>query len=137
VNDREVLNGCLGNSDVWNSICGRRQRWEKRERKMANRVTKLRTMGPIPGIDGIEPFELGDASPFHHSHQIQAGVGDSPGAVGKTDQRKHRARRPDFGVTRACSLERGQRKDNVANRARPNEKSTTGDKIACPTAING
>ena len=110
------------NRDVRNPFRGRRQRGEERERKMAHSISKLRTMGPVPGIDGVERFELRDAGAFHDSHQIQASIGDSPGAVGEADQRQHRTRRPDFGVGRARSFERGKRKDNVADRARPNQQ---------------
>ena len=137
MDDREVFKRMRRNNDVRDSFGGRRKRGEKRERKMAHSLSKLWTMGPVPGIDGVEGFQLRDASPFHHSHQIQTRIGDSPGTVGEADQRKHGARRPNFGVSRASGLERGERKDNVADRTGPNQKSSTGDKIACPTAING
>ena len=102
---------------------GRRKRGEKRKRKMAHSISKLRTMGPVPGIDRVERFELRDAGPFHHSHQIQAGIGDGACTIGEADQRKHWARHPNFGVSRARSLERGERKNDVANRSRPNEQA--------------
>jgi hypothetical protein len=68
MNDREVLNGCIRNGYARNSLSGRGECREKRERKMAHSISKLRTMGPIPGIDGIESLQLRDASPFNHSH---------------------------------------------------------------------
>jgi hypothetical protein len=120
MDDREVPDGCGRNSDVRNPFGGRRQRREKREREMAQSISKLRTMGPVPGIDRVERFELRDAGSFHHSHQIQAGIGNRSGAVRKANQGQHRTRSPDLGVNRACGLECGKRKNDVANRARPN-----------------
>lgn len=124
MDDREILRRRRGNSDVGNPFHGRRKRREKRERKMAERISKLRTMGPVPGIDGVECFKRGDARPFHHSHQIDAGIGDSPGAVREANQGKHRARSPDFGVIGAGGFERRERKDDVADRARPDQQTS-------------
>jgi hypothetical protein len=124
MNDGEVLDGGLGHGDARRAFRGRRKRGEKRERKMAHSISKLRTMGPVPGIDGVERFQFRDASAFHNSHQIQTSIGKSPGTIGEADQRQHRTRRPDFGVSRAGSLERGERKDNVADRAGANKQAT-------------
>jgi len=133
MNHRKVLNGCLGNGYARNPLGRRRKRGEKRERKMAHGISKLRTMGPVPGIDGVERLQLRNAGVFHHSHQIQTGICDGAYPIGETDQRQHRTRRPDFGVSRARSFKRGKRKDNIADRARANEQSSTGGKTACPT----
>lgn len=83
-------------------------------------------MGPVPGIDGVERFELWHPGPFHDAHQIQAGIGESAGAVRKTYQGEHRTRSPDFGISSAGCLERGEGKDNVADRTRPNQKASVG-----------
>ena len=120
-----------------NTFCRRRQCREERERKMAHSVSKLRTVRSVPRVNRVERFQLRDASPFHDAHQIQASIGDSPGAIGEADQRQHRTRRPDFGITRPRRFQRRKRKNDVADRARPNQQATTGDKIACPTPING
>ena len=124
MNDSEVLNGCLGNGDLRDPFRGRRKRRKKRERKMAYSISKLRTMGPVPGIDGVERFQLRDAGPFHDSDQIQASVGDSPRAVCEANQRQHRARRPYFGVGRPSRFQSRERKDNVADRTRTDQKTT-------------
>ncbi len=94
-------------------------------------------MGPVPGINGVERLKLRHARPFHDSHQIQAGIGDSAGMVGKTDQGQHRTRSPDLGISGAGSLQRWEGKDNVADRTGANEEATTGDEIACPTPASG
>jgi hypothetical protein len=141
MDDREILRCYFRNGDMRNPFRGRRQRRKKRERKMPHSISKLRTTCPVPGIDGVERFELWHACPFHHAHQIQAGIGDSAGMIGKTDQGQHPTRSPDFGisarVSRAGCLERREGKDNVADRAGADEEATTGDKIACPTPTIG
>jgi hypothetical protein len=127
MDDREVLDGCPRNGDMRDAFGGRRQRRKERERKMANRVAKLGAVRAVPGIDGIERFELGDAGAFHYSHQIQGSVGNSPGAIRETDQREHRSRCPDFRISRSGGFERGERKNNVADRAGANEQSAFND----------
>jgi len=121
MDDRKVLRCYFGNGDMRNPFRGRRQRREECERKMAHSISKLRTTGPVPGINGVERVELRHAGPFHDAHQIQAGIGESAGTIGKTYQGEHRTRSPDFGisarVSRAGSLERREGKDNVADRA--------------------
>ena len=117
MDDREVLSGDLRDRNLRRAFGGRRKRGEERERKMAHSVSKLRTMGPVPGIDGVEGFQRGNAGPIHDSHQIQGSVGKSPGAVGEADQGKHRTRGPNFGIRRAGGFERGERKNDVADRA--------------------
>ena len=106
VDNRKILDRLPWNSDVRNPFRGRRKRGEERERKMAHSVSKLRAMGPVPGIDGVERFELRDAGAFHHAHQIQTGIGDSPRTIREADQRQYRARRPGFGVTCARGFKR-------------------------------
>jgi hypothetical protein len=120
MDDRKVLRCYFGNSDVGDSVRGRWKHREECERKMAHSISKLRTMGPVPGIDGVELFQRRDTGPLDDAHQIQAGIGDSACAVGKTDQREHRTGSPDFGVIGAGGFERRQRKDDVADRAGTN-----------------
>ena len=91
---------------------------------MAHSVSKLRTLRPVPGVDGIERFEVRDAGVFHDAHQVQAGIRDSPRAIGEADQGEHRSRRPDFGVIGAGGFESGQGKNHIADGARTNEKSS-------------
>src|SRR5437879_1214408 len=90
---------------------------------MPHRVTKLGTAGPVPGVDRVERFERDDAGVFDHAHQIEASVGDGPRAIGKADQRQHRARSPDLGVIGAGGFKRGQRKNAVADRTGPDQQS--------------
>jgi hypothetical protein len=93
---------------------------------MPHSISKLRTTGPVPGINGVERVELRHAGPFHDAHQIQAGIGESAGTIGKTDQGEHRTRSPDFGISGAGGLERREGKDNVADRTGPDEEATVG-----------
>jgi hypothetical protein len=123
MDDREVFNRLRWYSDVRNPFRGRRQRREKRERKMAHSISKLRTMGPVPGIDGVERLQLRDARSLYYPHQIQTGIGDGAHTIGKANQGQHRARRPDFGVICPSRFQRRERKNNIADRARPNEQS--------------
>ena len=103
--------------DARNPFRGRRQRGKERERKMADSVAKFGTVRSVPGIDGVERLQLRNAGAFDHSDQIQASIGESAGAIGEADQGQQGARRPHFGVIGARSFERGERKDDVADRA--------------------
>jgi len=123
MNDREVLNRLWRDSDTRDSLHRRRQRREEREWKMAHGTSKLRTIGPVPGIDGIERFELRNVGAIHDSDQIQTSVGNRACTVGEADQREHRARRPDFGVIGASGFEGGKREDDVADRTRADQKT--------------
>ena len=89
---------------------------------MAYGIAKLGAIGSVPGIDGVEGFKLGDAGVFDHAQQIEAGIGDRACAIGEADQREHRARGPDFGIRRAGGFQRGERQDDVADRARPDQQ---------------
>jgi len=134
MNDGKVAGRFRRDGDVRNSLRGRRERGEKRERKMADGVAEFGTVGSVPGIDGVEGFELGDAGVFDHADQIQSRIANRPSAVGEADQGEQRPRRPDFGIRDTRGFESGERKDDVADGAGANEKSTTGDEIACPTS---
>jgi hypothetical protein len=124
MDDREVLSGRRRHRYPRDAFRGRRERGEKRERKMADSVAEFGAVRPVPGVDGIEGFELGHAGVFDHADQIQRSIGNRPGAVREADQRKQRARRPDFGKGGAGGFERRERKDDVADGARANQKST-------------
>jgi len=87
-------------------------------------IAKLGTVRAVPGIDGIEVFQLWNAGAFEHAHQIECGVGDGACAVGEADQGKQRAGSPDFGVIGAGGFESGQGKNHIADGARTNEKSS-------------
>ena len=123
MNDREVLDRGWRNSDVRNPLHGRRQRREERERKMAHSISKLRTMGPVPGINGIERLELGNAGALHDSHKLQTSIGNRACTIGKADQGEHRARRPDFGVRGSGGFEGRKGEDDVADRTRADQQS--------------
>ena len=105
MDDRKVLSGRRWHGNVRDSFGGRRQRGEKREWKMPHGVAKFGTIRSIPGMDGVESFELRNPSVFQYSHQIQTRIGNGPGTIGEANQRQHRTRRPDFGVSRARSFE--------------------------------
>jgi len=124
MDDGKVLLGRRWNGDVWDSFGGRRQSRKEREREMAQSISKLRTMGPVPAIDRVERFQLWDAGAFHDAHQIQAGIGNCAGAVCKANQGKHRARRPYFGVLGAGLFQGRKGKNDVANGSRPNEQAS-------------
>jgi hypothetical protein len=68
MDDREVLSTGRWHGDARNAFAGRGKRREKRERKMPYSVSKLGTLRPIPGVDGIELFQVRDAGPIHYSH---------------------------------------------------------------------
>lgn len=103
-----------------------RERGEERDGKTTDGLAKVGTAGPVPGVDGIESFEFGNAGGFDDAQKIEAGVGDGPGALGKADEGKHGTRGPDFGVSGAGRFECGQRQDDVADGAGSNEKAARG-----------
>ena len=83
---------------------------------MRDGFPELRTSRAVPGVDGIERLQrrtlgIGDAD------ELDAGIRDGTGAVGKSDQREGHARSPDFRVFGSGGLERGEREDHVADRA--------------------
>jgi len=131
---REVFDRPGRDSNARDSLGGRRERGEERERKMLHGVAEFRTVRSVPGINGIERFKLRDAGAFGDAHQIQRGVRKRPDPIGEADQGQHRARSPDFGIRGAGGFQSGERKNDVADRPRPDQKATTGDKIACPTS---
>ena len=90
---------------------------------MTDGFAKFRVLGPVPGVDRIEPTERGDLRAGQDANQIQARIGDGAGAIGKTDERKHSAWRPYFGVVRTGGFELRQREDAIADGARTNEQT--------------
>ena len=55
---------------------------------------------------------------FDDAEQIQTRICKRPGSIGEADERKHRARRPNFGVSGTRSFQGGKRQDHVAYRSR-------------------
>ena len=57
------------------------------EGEMADGVAKLRVIGAVPGVDGIEGCEVaqtrGRARAIGDADEVEAGVGDGSGAVGE------------------------------------------------------
>jgi hypothetical protein len=102
---------------------GQRLRREKRERQIRDSLAKLRPVRPVPGINFIERVKR-RALCFRHPNQLQASVGNGPSLVGKTNQRQRHPRRPDLGVIGLRCFKRGQRKNNVANSPRPDQKAS-------------
>lgn len=94
----EIFQARGGNRDARNGLMRDRQGGEKREGKMPHRVAKFSPVGSIPGINRIELRQLRRRCAFDHPHQVEPGIEDRAGAVGKPDQRQNRARRPDLGV---------------------------------------
>jgi hypothetical protein len=123
MNRHEILDVCWGNCNARDAF-GRRQCGEEREGQVTDGGSKFGPIRPVPGIDGVKGFERQYASALDHPDQIQTGVGDGAGAAGETDQRQNGARRPDFGVVRLSSFQGGQGKNNVADGAWPDQKSS-------------
>ena len=122
MDDRKVEGRDRRYSDVGNSLGGRRESREKRERKMTDSFAKFGAVRSVPGIYGIERLQLGHASPLYDAEEVQASIGNGPRPVGETDQRKYRTRSPDFGIRRARGLQRGEGKNNVTDRAGANQQ---------------
>lgn len=88
VNDSEVFNGGGGHGNAGGDAGpGGRRRWEKGERQVTDSRSKFGAVCAVPGIDGVEGFERGNAGIFEDADEIETGIGDGASAVGKTDQR--------------------------------------------------
>jgi hypothetical protein len=87
VNDGEVLDGTRGDVDARRSYAVDGLGGKECERQMADRVAKLGVIRAVPGVDGVESCELaeacGRARAVGDADEIEAGVRDGPGAVGK------------------------------------------------------
>lgn len=128
----EILPRSRWNRNARDAFGGRRKRGEKRKGQMPHGLAKLGTVRSVPGIDGVERWQLRDPGAFDDAQQVEAGIGDRAGAVSETDQREQRAGSPDFGVSGARGFESGQREDDIADGAGANqEPAMTGDQIAC------
>ena len=95
---------------------------EERERQMPHRFAKIFVFRSVPGVNGIELFDPGDARLFNYSNQIYSSIRDSPYAICESDERRGRSRHPDLGVIRASPFQIRQRKNHIANRAGTDEK---------------
>ena len=62
VNDGEGSNRLGGHCDPRDAFDGRRQRREKREGQMADGLAEVWAVRSVPGIDGVEGFEVRNAS---------------------------------------------------------------------------
>ena len=125
MDDREVLAPGCRDFDA-RRFFWQRLRREKRERQMRNGFAELGTIGAVPGIDFVERSQRGTFCGFDNADQVEAGVGDGSGAVGKADQGESRARGPDFGVIGSGGFERGEREDYVANGAGADQEASHG-----------
>jgi hypothetical protein len=90
---------------------------------MRDSFPELRPVRPVPGINFIERFERRTLC-VGHPNQLQARIDDGPSLVGKTNQRQRHPRRPNLGVITFRGFERRQRKNNVANSPRTNQKAS-------------
>jgi len=120
----EILTSSRRDRNARDAFGRRRKCGKECEGQMTDRFAELGAVRTVPGIDGIEVFELRDAGTFDHADQVESGVGDGACAIGKANQRKHRARSPDFGVIDASGFESGQGKNDVADGAGPDEESS-------------
>jgi hypothetical protein len=120
---REILADWNRDGNARRAFGGRRKRREECERQMPHGVAEFRTVRSVPGIDRIELFEFPHAGAIYHSHQIQAGVRDRAGPIREPDQRQERPRGPNFGIRGACCFKRGQRENDVADRAGTNQQA--------------
>lgn len=124
MNHGEIVAAEFGHRDFRLASERNRERRKKCKGKMGDSFAKLRAIGAVPGINRIEGFERGDRRVIHHAHQIEAGVGNGAGAIGKSDQRKHRTRRPHFGVFSARGFQFRKSENHVADRAGTDEKTS-------------
>jgi len=122
MDDGKVLGRRRRNGYPRDPFGGRRKRRKKREREMPDRVAEFQAVRSVPGIDGVERFQLRDAGILCHSDQIQAGIGKRPRTISEANQRKQRPRRPDFRISGAGGFERGKREDDVADGSRPDKQ---------------
>ena len=139
VDDGEVFDGLVGDNDARFGDALDRERGEKREGEMADGIAKFGAVGAIPGVDGIELREIGEAATGSgvgvvDAKEIEAGVGDGLGSFGKLNEWQNRARGPDFGVVGTMRFEFGQGEDAVADGAGADEESAHSRRI--PKCLN-
>ena len=92
------------------------KRWKERERQVGDGRAKFRPIRSIPGINRIERFERGNSRGFIDADQVEAGVGDGSGPVGKADQGESGTWRPDLSVIGPRLFELRKRKNHVPDR---------------------
>jgi hypothetical protein len=85
MNDSKILALNSGNGNARDAFGGWRKSREECKWEMAGRIPEFGAVGAIPGIDGVELFQLGDVGAFDHADQVQASVGDGACAVGEAD----------------------------------------------------
>jgi hypothetical protein len=90
---------------------------------MRDGFAKFGTRRAVPGIDFVEAFEQ-RAACSGDAQEVESGVGDGSGAIRKTDERKGRARGPDFGVIGTGGFEGGKREDYVADGAGADQEAS-------------
>jgi len=123
MNHGEIARDRGRHRDSWDALCGRRKRGKEGEGQMTDGVAKFGVLGPVPGVNRIEALEREDLCAGRHANQVEACIGDGASAIGKTDERKHSAWRPYFGVLRAGGFQLGQREDAIADGAGTNEQT--------------
>jgi len=126
MNHREVFDRRRGHVDMGHADGRNRERRKESERKMPDRLAEVRPIRPVPGINRIERCELRDARIVGHTKQIQPRIRYRARAIGKPDQRQHRALRPHLGVIPPRALQLRKRQNHVADRARPNQQTAQG-----------
>ncbi len=100
-----------------------RERRKERERKIAHRIAKIRTIGAIPGVNGIEWAQCVERSLVDDADQVEAGVGDGSRAAGEAEQWQNRALRPDFGIFGSRRFQLRQRENHISDGAGSNQQS--------------
>src|SRR5690349_10996161 len=96
----------------------------ERQSQTQDRLAKLGAVRAIPGDDAVEASQ-----PFHQPRRlgelqhVQPGRSDRVDRIGEADQRDIALRYPDFQIIGAQRFQRGQRNDQVAYRARPDQQT--------------
>ena len=127
MNRDEIFDGRGGHGNFRVAAARNRKRREKSKRQMRDRGAKFGAIRAVPGIDGVERFEFGDARVVEHAKQVEPGVGDGAGAIDGADQRQNRAGSPDLGVVGARRFHFRKPEDHVANGAGPDQESAVQD----------
>lgn len=141
VDDCEVFDGLLGHGDSRFADAVDGERGKEREGEMADCFPEFRLLGSVPGVDGVEGFEVGErAWMAGDADEVEARVGDGSGVIGELDYREDGAWGPDFGVVgcaggAAIRLEFREGEDAIADGAGADEESTHFSRIAAASVI--
>jgi hypothetical protein len=119
---REVLARRIRNRNMRDTF-GRRQRREESEREIADGLSKLNTIRPVPGVDRIERTQFRDLFALNDTEPLQASVNDGARAISEANQRQDRPRRPDFGIVSPRRLKGRQRKNHISDCPWPYQQS--------------